>query len=112
MAIDGLTRKEKPVEAHFFRRQSWLPLHSGCALGRSGDGDRPLAGQPRFVPVPVAAPRATPVSLWLANLNAFAERWGRSAKEECLSKLILFGEGPLSRTLTEFSAHFHGERNH
>jgi putative transposase len=46
------------------------------------------------------------------NLNAFAERWARSAKEECLSKLILFGEGPLSRTLAEFSAHYHGERNH
>ena len=26
------------------------------------------------------------------NLNAFAERWLRSAKEECLAKLILFGE--------------------
>ena len=38
------------------------------------------------------------------NLNAFAERWVRSVKEECLSKLILFGEGPLSRTLAEFSA--------
>src|SRR5579872_3552105 len=37
------------------------------------------------------------------NLNAFAERWVRSAKEECLSKL----EGPLSRTLAEFSAHYH-----
>ena len=42
------------------------------------------------------------------NLSAFAERWVRSAKEECLSKL----EGPLSRTLAEFSAHYHGERNH
>jgi putative transposase len=30
------------------------------------------------------------------NLNAFAERWVRSVKQECLSKLILFGEGPLS----------------
>jgi putative transposase len=39
------------------------------------------------------------------NLNAFAERWVRSVKQECLSKLILFGEGPLSRTLTEFLAH-------
>ena len=27
------------------------------------------------------------------NLNAFAERWVRSTKQECLSKLILFGEG-------------------
>src|SRR5882762_10008423 len=26
------------------------------------------------------------------NLNEFAERWVRSVKEECLSKLILFGE--------------------
>ena len=46
------------------------------------------------------------------NLNAFAERWVRSVKQECLSKLILFGESPLSRTLTEYLAHYHGERNH
>jgi len=26
------------------------------------------------------------------NLNAFAERWVKSVKDECLSKLILFGE--------------------
>ena len=26
------------------------------------------------------------------NLNAYAERWVRSVKEECLSRLILFGE--------------------
>jgi putative transposase len=46
------------------------------------------------------------------NLNAFAERWVRSVKEECLSKLILFGERSLSRALSEFSAHYHNERNH
>ena len=46
------------------------------------------------------------------NLNASAERWVRSVKQECLSKLILFSERPLSRTLAEFSAHYHGERNH
>jgi putative transposase len=46
------------------------------------------------------------------NLNAFAERWVRSVKEECLSKLILFGEGALSRVLTEYSCHYHHERNH
>src|SRR3981081_2479750 len=31
------------------------------------------------------------------NLNAYAERWVRSVKEECLSKLILFGERSLRR---------------
>jgi putative transposase len=35
------------------------------------------------------------------NLNAFAERWVRSVKQECLSKLILFGEESLSRVLNE-----------
>ena len=46
------------------------------------------------------------------NLNAFAERWVRSVKQECLSKLILFGEGSLKRALTEFAQHYHTERNH
>jgi putative transposase len=35
------------------------------------------------------------------NLNAFAERWVRSVKQECLSKLILFGESSLRRVLTD-----------
>ena len=34
------------------------------------------------------------------NLNAFAERWVRSVKQECLSKLILFGEASLRRALS------------
>jgi putative transposase len=46
------------------------------------------------------------------NLNAFAERWVRSVKQECLSKLILFGERSLQRAVSEFIAHYHSERNH
>jgi putative transposase len=46
------------------------------------------------------------------NLNAFAERWVRSIKHECLSKLILFGELSLRRAVTEFLRHYHFERNH
>jgi len=45
-------------------------------------------------------------------LKAFAERWIRSVKQECLSKVILAGEVPLSRVLAEYSRHDHGERNH
>jgi hypothetical protein len=41
------------------------------------------------------------------NLNAFAERWIRSVKQECLSKVILFGEESLSRVLSEYSTHYH-----
>jgi len=46
------------------------------------------------------------------NLNAFAERWVRSVREECLSKLILFGEGSLTRALNQFQEHYLFERNH
>jgi transposase InsO family protein len=55
---------------------------------------------------PLRLPASSP------NLNAFAERWVRSVREECLSKLILFGERSLRRVLTEYLAHFHSERNH
>jgi hypothetical protein len=43
-------------------------------------------------------------------LNAFAERWVKSVKEECLSKLILFGESSLRHALREYLVH--SERNH
>jgi len=36
----------------------------------------------------------------------------RSVKEECLSKLIFFGERSLRRALSEYVAHYHAERNH
>ena len=46
------------------------------------------------------------------NLNAHAERWVRSVKEEVLSRLILFGEGALRQVLKEYVTHYHQERNH
>jgi hypothetical protein len=46
------------------------------------------------------------------NLNAYAERWVLSIKEEALSRLILFGERPLWHVLTEYIAHYHSERPH
>jgi hypothetical protein len=46
------------------------------------------------------------------NLNAYAERWVRSVKEECLCKVILFGERSLRRALSEYVEHYHAERNH
>ncbi len=46
------------------------------------------------------------------NLNAYAERWVRSVKEECLSNVILFGENALRRAIAEYVVHYHQERNH
>ena len=46
------------------------------------------------------------------NLNAYAERWVRSVKEECLARLIPFGGKALQHALTEYTTHYHHERNH
>ncbi len=46
------------------------------------------------------------------NLNAYAERWVRSVKDECLAKLILFGDRSLKRALHHYERHYHQERNH
>jgi transposase InsO family protein len=54
----------------------------------------------------------TPIPPRSPNLNAHAERWVRSIKEECLSKLILLGENSLRRVVSEFLEHYHQERNH
>ena len=56
----------------------------------------------RVVRTPAAAP----------NCNAYAERFVRSVKEECLNRIVPLGERHLRRTLREFVAHYHGERNH
>ena len=46
------------------------------------------------------------------NCNAFAERFVRSIKEECLAKVIPIGVASVSRCVREFLTHYHHERNH
>ena len=46
------------------------------------------------------------------NLNAFAERFVRSTKQECLRHIVPLGERHLRQTVGEFVAHYHSERNH
>lgn len=46
------------------------------------------------------------------NCNAYAERFVRSIKEECLGRMIFFGEASLRRAFREYEAHFNGERPH
>jgi putative transposase len=55
---------------------------------------------------PVRIPPRSP------NLNAYAERFVRSVREECLNHLIILGERHLRRTLDEYVAHYNTERPH
>ena len=46
------------------------------------------------------------------NANAVAERWIRSAREECLDHLLIVGEGHLRRVLTAYAAYYNHARPH
>jgi putative transposase len=46
------------------------------------------------------------------NLNAYAERFVRSIKDECLNRMIFIGQASLRRAVAEYLDHYHGERNH
>ncbi len=53
--------------------------------------------------------RLPPTSL---NLNAYAERFVRSIKEECLSRVVPLGEAHVRQLVHEFVEHYLHERNH
>jgi putative transposase len=46
------------------------------------------------------------------NLNPNIERFMRSVKEECLERMVFFGERSLHTAVVDFLAHYHAERNH
>ena len=55
---------------------------------------------------PVLLPAKSP------NLNAQLERFHRSLKEECLDRMIFFGDAMLRNAVLQFLDHYHRERNH
>ena len=54
------------------------------------------------IPTPVRAP----------NANAFAERWIRSAREECLDLILIFNLAHLRRVLIEYIQYYNTARPH
>ena len=46
------------------------------------------------------------------NLNAYAERFVRTIKEECLSRMIFVSAKRMQRVIDQYIEHYHTERNH
>jgi len=46
------------------------------------------------------------------NMNAYAERFVKSVKLECLDQMIFLGKESLVRAIAEYAAHYHEERSH
>jgi putative transposase len=85
------------------------PLRDYCALicDRDTKWTAPVSARLseagiRVVQTPYQAP----------NANAYAERFVRSIKQECLNRVIPFGEGHLRQTIAAYVEHYHRERNH
>jgi putative transposase len=55
-----------------------------------------------IIKTPYRAPRA----------NAYAERWIRSAREECLGRVLIVGEDHLRRVLLEYAQYYNRARPH
>ncbi|HCP61108.1 MAG TPA: integrase, partial [Actinobacteria bacterium] len=55
-----------------------------------------------IVRTPIRAPRA----------NAFAERWVRTVRTECLDWTLVRGRGHLERVLRIYAEHYNAERPH
>src|ERR1022692_1260875 len=56
----------------------------------------------RVIRTPVRSPRA----------NAYAERWVRTVRTECLDWLLILGHGHLERVLREYVGHYTRQRPH
>ena len=56
----------------------------------------------RVIKTPVRSPRAT----------AYAERWVRTVRTECLDWLLILGHGHLERVLRQYVCHYNRQRPH
>jgi putative transposase len=79
--------------------EQWSSLSPGQYLIHDWDGKYCPAFHPIIDSAGVSRVPPPPRS---PNLNAYAERWVRSVKEECLSRMLLFGEASLHQALTQY----------
>jgi transposase InsO family protein len=53
-----------------------------------------------------------PTAYMAPNMNAYAERFVKSIKSECLDQMIFLGRESLVRAIAEYATHYHKERSH
>jgi transposase InsO family protein len=108
------------MEGGFLKGRRWLILDRDSKFTRQfkrllsdATGPMPVGGVPKSYRTSADAsihcltlPPCSP------NLNAFAERWVRSIKEECLNEFPIWSEDMLWKVLKEYLAYYHHERPH
>jgi hypothetical protein len=75
--------------------------------------DRDAIFSPRFKSTPDGSGVEILLTAYQApNVNAYAERFVRSIKSECLDQKIFLGRESLVRAIAEYAAHYYDERSH
>ena len=96
-----IARNLTDVVDGFLKTTKYL-IHDRDPLYTREFGDILSSGGVKTVKLPARSP----------DLNAYAERFVRSIKEECLERMILVGEPHLRGAVHEYIIHYHSERNH
>lgn len=91
VSLDGLPRNSE-IEPDLVDRIASFPGHGGAKRILVEHGNSLLRESP--------------------NCTAFAERFVRAIKSECLDRMIFFGAGSLRHALSEYAAHHNAERAH
>jgi transposase InsO family protein len=99
--MERIARNVTDAESGFLRKRSYLIL------------DRDALFAPRFKGMLEEASVSIVLTAYQApNMNAYAERFVRSIKAECLDRMIFLGQRSLETAIREYVAHYHGERPH
>jgi hypothetical protein len=98
---DGSAAKRSPSAASVLNGTRYL-IHDRDPLFTEAFRDVLGTSGVRTVKLPARSP----------NLNAYAERFVRSIKSECLARIIPLGERHLRTAVNEYTEHYHLERNH
>jgi len=111
MCAGSLQRRQQTLVAYLIEENLVLRKKLGPKRLRFTDAERRQAAQVRQMledsgVKPVRLPPRSP------NLNAYAERFVRTIRTECLSRFVLFSEGQLRHLCRSFAEHYHTERNH
>ena len=96
-----VARNLTDVDDGFLRQARYL-IHDRDPLFREGVREILKASGVETVKLPARSP----------NLNAYAERFVRSIKSECLARIIPLGERHLRKVVKEYTEDYHLERNH
>ena len=99
--MEQMARNVTDLVEGCLRRARYL-MHDRAPLYTRGFGEILKGGGVQPIRLPPKSP----------NLTAYAERFVRSMKEECLSRVVPLAEGHVRLLVGEYVDHSHRERNH